>query len=111
MVEWAKVNAGRTNLGVIQPPGDNTSALGNLVGVSKVNLPAVRDSRRAQRQFPSANQGSGIGEREENVRSSNVVVVEKIGNISLEGIGVEHPSAIRNGNAELMFFIAFAMES
>ena len=48
--------------------------------------------------------------REEDVGRSDVVVVEKIGDIGFEGIGVEDPSAVRDGDAELMFFIALTVE-
>jgi len=37
-------------------------------------------------------------------------VVEKIGNVSLEIVDVEDPSAVGNGDAELMFFIALTPE-
>jgi hypothetical protein len=37
-------------------------------------------------------------------------VVEKIGDIGFEGVGVEDPSAVRDGDAELMFFVALAVE-
>ena len=75
-----------------------------------MKLGMVGDARRAQRELPSANQGSGIGEGKENVGSSDVVVVEKIGDIGFEVIGVEDPSAVRDGDAELMLFIAFTVE-
>jgi hypothetical protein len=75
-----------------------------------VNLGAVRDAGRTQRKLPSANQRSGIGEGKEDVGSSNVVVVEKIGGIGFKGIGVEDPSTVRNGDAELMFFVALTVE-
>jgi len=37
-------------------------------------------------------------------------VVEKIGDVSLEVVGVEHPSAIRDGDAELMLFVALTVK-
>ena len=46
----------------------------------------------------------------EDVGGSDVVVVEKIGDVGFEVIGVEDPSAVRDGDAELMFFIALAVE-
>src|ERR1035437_4409448 len=59
---------------------------------------------------PPANQGYGIGEGKEDVGSPDVVVVEKIRDIGFEGVGVEDPSAVRNGDAELMFFVALTVE-
>jgi hypothetical protein len=75
-----------------------------------VKLGAMGDARRAQGKFPSANQGSGVGEGKEDVGGSDVVVVEKIGDIGFEVIGVEDPSAVRDGDAELMFFVALTVE-
>ena len=75
-----------------------------------MKLGAVGDARRAQGEFPSANQGLVVGEGKEDVGGSDVVVVEKIGDIGFEGIGVENPSAVGNGDAELMFFVALAVE-
>ena len=46
----------------------------------------------------------------EDVGGADVVVVEKIGDIGFEGIGVEDPSAVRDGDAELMLFVALAVE-
>ena len=68
----------------------------------------MRDAGRTQREFPSANQGLGNGDGKENIRRSDVVVVEEIRDVGLEVIGVEYPSAVRDGNAELMFFVALA---
>ena len=46
----------------------------------------------------------------EDAGSADVVVVEKIVDIGFEVVGVEHPSAVRDGDAELMFFVALAVE-
>jgi len=67
MVERAKVGfdvgdrIGRADVGIVQSPGDDATGLGDLIGVSEMKLAAAGDAGRAQRQFPSANQGSGIG--------------------------------------------------
>ena len=37
-------------------------------------------------------------------------MVEKIGDIGLEVVGVEDPSAVRDGDAELMFLVALTVE-
>jgi hypothetical protein len=89
---------------------DGPAPLGDLVGVGEVNLDAVREAGRAQGEFPSANQGLGNGNGEKDVRRSDIVVVKKIGDVGLEVIGVEDPPAERDGNAELMFFVAFTGE-
>jgi len=70
----------------------------------------VSDAGRAQGEFPPANQGLGNGEGKEDVGGSDVVVVEKIADVGLEVIGVEDPSAVRDGDAELMFLVALTVE-
>ena len=85
---------------------DRAAALGDLVGVGEVKLNPARETGRAQREFPSSNQGLGNGNGEEDVGRSDIVVVQKIGDVGLEVIGVEDPSAVRDGDAELMFFVA-----
>src|SRR5580658_2892098 len=115
MVEWAQVG-GRAirvwaaDCDITQPSCDDAAALGNLVGIGEVKLGAVRDAGRAQGKFPSANQGSGIGEGKEDVGCSDVVVVEKVRYMGFESVGVEDPSAIRDGDTELMFFVALSLE-
>jgi len=37
-------------------------------------------------------------------------VVEKIGDIGFESVGVENPSAVGDGDSELMFFVALTVE-
>ena len=68
------------------------------------------DARRTQRGFPAANHGLRHGDGEKQVGFANVVVVEEIHDVGAEVVGVEHPSAIGDGDAELMFFIALAVE-
>src|ERR1035441_4112768 len=63
-----------------------------------------------QREFPAANKGLVDGERKEEVGISKGVVVEEIISAGAEGVGVERPSAKRDGDAELMLFVALAME-
>ena len=101
---------GRAHISVVEASSDHAAGFGNLVRVSEVNLGTVRDARRAQRKFPSPNQRPGVGERKENIRSANIVVIEKIGDVGLEVIDVEDPSAIRDSDAKLMFFVTLASE-
>ena len=68
------------------------------------------DARRTQRQLPAANQRRLNGDGKEEIRFADVVVVKKVHDPGAEGIGIEHPAAIRNGDAELIFFIALAMQ-
>ena len=52
----------------------------------------------------------GNGDGKEDVGCPDVVVVEKIGDVGLKVIGIENPSAVRDGDAELMFFVAFTVQ-
>ena len=80
---------------IVDTAGDDAVALGDLVGVGKVKPDTMGDERRAQGELPGLNQRVGDGEGKEDVGGSDVVVVEKIGDIGFEGIGVEDPSAVR----------------
>ena len=75
-----------------------------------MKLAAMRDARRAQRELPAANHGLVDRDGEEEIRFADVVVVEEIYDVGAEGVGVEHPSAIRDGDAELMLFVALAVQ-
>ena len=70
----------------------------------------TRDQRRAEREFPAANHGLGNGDREKDTRSADVVVVEEIPHVGAEVVGIEHPTAQRNADAELMLFVEFAVQ-
>ena len=52
-----------------------------------------------------------IRKRKKDVGGSDVVVVEEIGDVGFESVGVENPSAIGDGHSELMFFVALAVQS
>ena len=67
------------------------------------------DARRAQRDFPSANDRLGNRDGEEEIGFADVVVIEEIDNVGAESIGVEDPAVERDGYAELMFFVALAV--
>ncbi len=104
-----RAEAGRERK-VSETAGDGAAAFGNLVGVSEVQLAAVGKSRRTKRQLPAANHGLRDGDRKEDAGSADVVVIEKIAGVGLEVIGVKNPSPKRDGDAELMLFVAFAVE-
>src|SRR5664279_2767134 len=68
------------------------------------------DARRPQREFPAADEGLLNREGEEEIGFSDSVVVEEIIGSGAEGVGVERPSAEGYGDAELMLFVAFAVQ-
>src|ERR1700693_45306 len=69
------------------------------------------DARRAKRCLPSSNHRLGNGDGEKEVGFADIVVVKKIHHVGAEVIGIEDPSVQRDGHTELMFFIAFTVES
>ena len=75
-----------------------------------MNLSAMGDARRAQSKFPAPDHGLGDGDGEEEVGFSDAVVIEEIGDVGSEVVSVESPSAKGDGDPELMFFVAFAVE-
>ena len=75
-----------------------------------MQLSAVSEARRTEREFPAANHSLRDGDGKEDAGGADVVVVEKIPDVGLEGIGIEDPSPVRNGHAELMFFVTLAGE-
>ena len=74
-----------------------------------MDLPAVGDARRTEGQFPAANLGPVNGDGQTQSRS-DAAMVKEIVSIGLEVVDIENPSAIGNGDSELMFFVAFSQE-
>ena len=70
----------------------------------------MSDARRAQSCLPSADDGLGDGDGKEKVGLANVVVIEEIGSVGAEVVGVEDPPAKWDGDSELMFFVSLAVE-
>src|ERR1700722_5056900 len=95
---------------ISQAAGNGPAALCDLIRVCQMNLGPMRDARRTQCEFPTTNHGLADGDRKEQIRLPNIVVVEEIHHVGPEIVGVESPTAIRNGDAKLMFFIAFAVQ-
>ena len=90
--------------------GDGASGGGGLVRIGEMNLGAVGEARRTEGDFPAADNGSFDGEREEEIRFADYVVIEEIVDAGTERVGVDDPSPIRDGYAELEFFVSFAVE-
>src|SRR5690349_4043829 len=75
-----------------------------------MDLRSAPQPGRAQCQLPAANQGLIDGEREENIRFSDIVVIEKIGDARFEIVDIERPILVRNCHAELIFGITLAAQ-
>src|SRR5271166_4695902 len=86
---------------------DISTLLRDLVGVGHIKLPISPQRRRMQRHLPRADQRSIHRDWEIHVRFAQVRVVEKVVHAILEGIDIQHPSPVRNLDAELVLFVAF----
>ncbi len=84
--------------------------LGDLVGVREMRLAEAPEMRRAQGELPGLNERALHGDGNEDAGLADVVVVEEIFGAGLEGVGVEQPAAEGNLHAELMLFVALAVQ-
>ncbi len=68
----------------------------------------MRDPRRAESQLPASDDGLLNGQGDEQVRFTDVIVIEKVVGAGFEVIGIDRPAVERDGHAELVFFVAFS---
>jgi Zn-dependent alcohol dehydrogenase len=79
-----------------------------LIGLGAVDLGAIAEARRAERQLPAIDSRGLHLDWEEYVGVTQAVVVEKVGGASQKVVGIQDPSFDGNGDAELVLFIALA---
>ncbi len=89
---------------------DATTTEGELIWVGQVDLAAVMDARRAQRKFPAVDARALNGDRDENLRVIEIVVVEEVGGASEKVVSVQDPAFEGNRDSELMLFVPLAMQ-
>src|SRR5580700_9317142 len=75
-----------------------------------MKLAVMGNAGRAQREFPTLNQGAVPGDGPENIRFTDVVVIEPIARPGFIIVGAERPAAVRDGDPELPVDIAFAVQ-
>ena len=109
MVERGEFETDRRGADGGEATGDVAAAFGDLVGVGEVSLSEVPEARRAQGEFPAADEGSVDGDGEVDAGGSDVGVVEEVVDAGLEGVGVEYPASEGNADAELVLFVAFSV--
>src|SRR5580704_6557377 len=73
-------------------------------------LTAMPEAGGTQREFPALNEGAIPREWPEKIGLADIAVVQPILGACLEGVGVERPAAVGNGDAELMLFITLAAQ-
>src|SRR5277367_5343496 len=93
-----------------QPSGDKAAAVGNLVGIGEMKLPAMRNPRRSQGKLPPANERLLNRQRKEQVRFSDDIMIKEIVDARAKCVGVEGPSMQRHSNAKLEFFISLTVQ-
>ena len=75
-----------------------------------MDLGTVGNPGGAERQFPATNYSAIDGQRKEDVGIAYAIVVEEVGGVGLEVVGIESPSANGDGYSELMFFIPLSVQ-
>src|ERR1700730_19153084 len=95
---------------VCESPSDRALSLGALMRISEIELPTLEELRRMRRHFEGANSRSFDGQRKEDVRVTQRVVIEEVLRGSMEVAGVDGPSFDRKSCAELVFFVAVAAQ-
>ena len=99
------------NRAIPNQSADNAAASKcQLIRISEIELAALADSRRTQRQFPTTDSGSLHVDREEHIGIVQAVVIEEVGSSRQKVVGIQHPAFVRNGQTELVLFIAFARQ-
>jgi hypothetical protein len=81
-----------------------------LIGVGEVELADVGDAGAAEGELPGADEGAVDGDWEVDAGVADVGVVEEVVDAGLEGVCVEEPAAVGDLDAELVLFVAFAVE-
>jgi hypothetical protein len=75
-----------------------------------MELAAMPQARRAERKFPALDKRLLPGNRPEDVRFSDVVVIEPVFCVRFVVIGVKNPAVKGNRDADLVFDIALAVQ-
>src|SRR5215470_3578769 len=89
---------------------DSATAERELIGVGQIDLAAIADVRGAQSKFPAVDARAFDGDGEKEVGIVEIVVVEEVSGAGEEIAGVERPPVKRDGDAELVLLVAFAVK-
>src|SRR5260370_10329875 len=91
-----------------QAADDAAAAERQLIRIGEIELGAIAEPWRAERQLPAIDSRALYIDGEEDVGIIQTVVVEKVGAASQKVVGIQDPTFKGNGHAELVLFIAFA---
>ena len=75
-----------------------------------MNLAAIPDARRTKRDFPRVNQRAINRDGKKKIGFADIVVVEEIIRAGLKCVGIQRPAAEGNRDAELVLFVALAVQ-
>src|SRR5258708_5596104 len=81
-----------------------------LVRVGQIELTALKKLRRTRRQLKSPYPRALNSQRKEDARITERVVIEEVLRSGMEVAAVDVPTLDRKGRAELIFFIALAVQ-
>ena len=109
VVVQKKIPAGR-GCEICQTTANRASAFGMRIGVGHINLSAARNSRRANGDFPTVQSRSIDGQREEDVRIADRIVIEIVTGALMIVVQVERPPAQRDGEPKLVLLVALSSE-
>src|SRR5262245_53376908 len=100
----------RRRLEIRHAAGDRAARLRTLVREGVANLETLEELRGTQRRFERADASVGNGQREQQVRVlEDVVILQVIDAVSV-GVQVDRPSANRNAEADFPDFVALAAD-
>src|SRR6516162_8759685 len=105
-----QVSAALSKTEISQASGDVPTASRYLIRVGQIDLSALVKPRRTQGEFPSLNERALNGDRKENVRIVEVIVVEEISYVVSESIRVDCPAPQGNRHTDLRFLVTFSMQ-
>src|SRR5712664_2111075 len=105
MIEQEKA-WGRRSARTDQAANDAAEAKSELIGIGEIELRAVADPWRTQRQLPAIDSRTLYIDREKDVRAVQAIVVEEVFRASRKVVGIERPAFEGNGDAKLVLFVA-----
>src|SRR5215469_3228461 len=75
-----------------------------------MELPSVPQARRTQSEFRTLDQRLVPSERPEKIGLADIAVIQPVVSPSLKMVGGKFPTSERDGDAELIFFIALPVQ-
>src|ERR1039457_2780323 len=98
MIQQKIASTGRREIS--HPAVDSTLTLRYLIRIRHVNLAALSNSRRPQGQFPATYERSINRKWKENIRITDITMVEIISRSGTKSVDIQKPTFIRDGHTE-----------